>query len=94
MNRTELIEALAAAANMSKADATGVLDALFGEQGVIVKELRRGERVQITGFGTFQARKRPARTGRDPRTGKEIAIAAATVPQFKPGQGLKDALNR
>lgn len=93
MNKSELIEALAAAANLTKADALRAVDGLFGEEGVIARELRKGGRVQITGFGTFQARRRAARSGRNPRTGEEIKIAAAVVPQFKPGQGLKDALN-
>jgi DNA-binding protein HU-beta len=60
---------------------------------LIAGTLRKGDRVQITGFGTFVARKRAARTGRDPRTGGEIHISAANVPAFKPGQALKDALN-
>lgn len=93
MNKTELTDALATEVGLSKADAARAVEALFGTDGLIAKELRRGEKVQITGFGTFQVRKRAARTGRDPRTGNEIKIAAATVPAFKPGQGLKDAVN-
>ncbi|MFQ6046255.1 MAG: HU family DNA-binding protein [Gemmatimonadales bacterium] len=94
MNKTELIEALASQAGLSKADAGRAIEALFGTGGLIADSLKRGDRVQITGFGTFQARKRAARTGRDPRTGNEIQIAAATLPAFKAGQGLKDAVNR
>ncbi len=93
MNKTELIEALAAQAGLSKADAGRAVEALFGDEGLIAGTLRKGDRVQITGFGTFVARKRAARTGRDPRTGGEIHISAANVPAFKPGQALKDALN-
>lgn len=94
MNKTELIEAVAANVGLSKADAGRAVEAVFGEDGLIAKELRGGGRVQITGFGTFVARKRAARTGRDPRTGGTIQIAAATVPAFKAGQGLKDAVNK
>jgi DNA-binding protein HU-beta len=93
VNKTELIEALAAQAGLSKADAGRAVEALFGDEGLIAGTLRKGDRVQITGFGTFVARKREARTGRDPRTGGEIQISAANVPAFKPGQALKDALN-
>lgn len=94
MNKTELIDALAADVGLSKADAGRAVEALLGTDGLIVKELRRGQKVQVTGFGTFQARKRAARTGRDPRTGNPIPIAAATLPAFKAGQGFKDALNK
>jgi DNA-binding protein HU-beta len=93
VNKTELIEALASQAGLSKADAGRALEALFGDDGLIAATLRKGDRVQITGFGTFVARKRAARTGRDPRSGAEIEIRAANVPAFKPGQALKDALN-
>lgn len=94
VNKTELMDALASQAGLSKADAGRAVEALFGTDGIIARELMRGEKVQITGFGTFQARKRAARTGRDPRTGNAIQIAAATLPAFKAGQGLKDAVNR
>ena len=94
MNKTELIEALASQAGLSKADAGRAVEALFGDDGLIAGTLRKGERVQITGFGTFVARKRAARTGRDPRTGGSIEIAAATLPAFKAGQAFKDALNK
>jgi len=93
VNKTELIEALASQAGLSKADAGRAVEALFGDDGLIAATLRKGDRVQITGFGTFVARKRAARTGRDPRSGAEIEIRAANVPAFKPGQALKDALN-
>jgi DNA-binding protein HU-beta len=93
VNKTELIEALASQAGLSKADAGRAVEALFGDDGLIAGTLRKGDRVQITGFGTFVARKRAARTGRDPRSGAEIKISAANVPAFKPGQALKDALN-
>jgi DNA-binding protein HU-beta len=94
VNKTELIEALSSSTGLSKADAGRTVETLFGDAGLIVKELRAGGKVQITGFGSFVARKRAARAGRDPRTGGTIQIAAATVPAFKAGQGFKDAVNR
>lgn len=93
MNKAELIEAVADRADLKKADAARVVEALFDGNGVIVDVLRKGQKVQLTGFGTFQVKARPARTGRNPRTGEAIAIAAANVPAFKPGQVFKDALN-
>jgi len=93
VNKTELIDALASQAGLSKADAGRAIEALFGDDGLIAGTLRKGDRVQITGFGTFVARKREARQGRDPRTGGTIDIKAANVPAFKAGQALKDALN-
>lgn len=92
MNKSQLIDAVAAETGLGKPDAARVVEALFGAQGIIARELRSGEKVQITGFGVFHARDRAARTGRDPRTGAEIQIAAAKVPAFKAGQQLKDAL--
>jgi DNA-binding protein HU-beta len=94
VNKTELQEALASAADLSKADAARALDALFGPDGIVGSELRRGGKVQITGFGSFVVRDRAARTGRDPRTGAALQIAAAKVPAFKAGQALKDAVNK
>ncbi len=93
MNKTELTEALASQAGLSKADAGRAIEAIFGDTGLIAGALKKGGKVQITGFGTFVARKRKARTGRDPRTGATIQIQAATLPAFKAGQALKDALN-
>lgn len=93
MNKAELIDALAGEANLPKAEATRAVDALFGERGLIAKTLKTGDKVQITGFGTFQAKQRAARTGRNPATGGSIEIPAQVTPTFKAGQGLKDALN-
>lgn len=93
MNKAELIEAVASRLDMAKTDATRAVEALFGTDGIIVETLRRGDKVQITGFGSFQAKQRAARTGRDPRTGNAIQIKASTQPTFKAGQGFKDALN-
>jgi len=93
VNKAELIEAVADKTDLRKADAARVVEALFDANGVIVDTLRKGDKIQLTGFGTFQVKARPARTGRNPRTGESIDIAAANVPAFKPGQVFKDALN-
>lgn len=94
MNKSELVDAVAQATGLTKADAGRAVDALFDTNaGVLAKALKKGDRVQITGFGTFEARARKARTGRNPRTGQEIKIAASKAPGFKAGKGLKDALN-
>ena len=94
MNKSELVDALADATGMTKADAARAVDALFStDDGILAKALDRGDRVQITGFGTFEAKHRKARTGRNPRTGETIRIAASKTPSFRAGKGLKDAIN-
>ncbi len=90
MNKSELIDAIAASAELSKADAGRALDGLIG---AVTGALKSGDSVTLVGFGSFQVKERAARTGRDPRSGKEIKIAASKAPSFKPGKGLKDALN-
>lgn len=93
MNKSELVQNLSKRADLSKADAQRVVEALFGSgDGIIAKALKKGDRVQITGFGTFETRKRKARTGRNPRTGKEIKIAASKSPSFRAGKGFKDSI--
>lgn len=93
MNKAELVSALSGATDMSRAEATRAIDALFGvENGIIATALRNGDKVQITGFGSFETKKREARKGRNPRTGKEISIAASTSAAFRIGKRLKDAL--
>ena len=95
MNKSELVQALADANDMTKADAQRVIDALFDtDDGVITKTLKEGDRVQITGFGTFETRQRKARTGRNPRTGEEIKIGPTVSPSFRPGKALKDAVKK
>jgi DNA-binding protein HU-beta len=94
VNRAELVASLVERAALKKADAARAVEALFGTNGIIAAELRRGARVQITGFGSFQPRSRGAREGRDPRTGKAIQIRAAVAPLFRAGAALKAALNR
>lgn len=90
MNKTELIDAIAAAADISKADAGRALDATIDS---ITGALKEGDSVALVGFGTFGVKQRAARTGRNPQTGAEIQIPAATVPGFKAGKALKDAVN-
>ena len=90
MNKTELVNAMAEKAEISKKDAEAALKA-FTE--VVEEELTKGEKIQIVGFGTFEVSERAARTGRNPQTGEEMTIAASKSPKFKAGKALKDALN-
>lgn len=90
MNKAELIEAVAAAADLPKAAASRAIDAVVDN---VTSALTEGDQVVLVGFGTFSVKERAARTGRNPQTGKEIQIAAAKVPSFKPGKALKDAVN-
>lgn len=93
MNKSELVQSLSSRAEIKKTEAQRVVDALFGsDDGIITSALKEGDRVQITGFGTFETRERKARTGRNPRTGEEIQIAASTSPSFRAGKGLKEAV--
>lgn len=92
MNKSDLVAALADRAGMTKADASRAMDALFGGQGIIAGALRMDRRVQITGFGTFEAKHRKARMGRNPRTGATIHIPASKTPGFRAGKGFKDAI--
>lgn len=89
MNKSELVDAIADAADSSKADAQRHLDAVLDS---ITGALKKGDSVQLTGFGTFEVRDRSARTGRNPQTGQEIQIAATKAPAFKAGKGLKDVV--
>ena len=90
MNKSELIDAIAANAGLSKADAGKALDATLSS---VTGALRKGDSVSLVGFGTFQVKNRAARAGRNPQTGATIQIAAARVPGFKAGKALKDAVN-
>lgn len=89
MNKSELINAVAESAGLSKKDATSAVEAVFE---TIQTTLGEGDKVQVIGFGTFEVRERAARKGRNPQTGKEIDIAASKVPAFKAGKALKDAV--
>lgn len=90
MNKSELIDAIADAADISKSSASRALDAAVD---AVTGALKKGDPVSLVGFGTFAVKHRPARKGRNPRTGEEIEIRAATVPGFKAGKALKDAVN-
>jgi DNA-binding protein HU-beta len=90
VNKNELVDSVAAATELTKADAAKAVDAVFDS---ITRSLKKGEEVRLVGFGTFVVKKRAASTGRDPRTGAEIKIAASMQPKFKAGKGLKDAVN-
>ena len=90
MNKSELIEAIAKSADISKAAAEKALD---GTLNAIKATLKKGSSVTLVGFGTFKVGKRAARIGRNPRTGEAIKIKAARVPKFSAGKALKDAVN-
>lgn len=90
MNKTELIDQIAEAAEISKAAAARALDATVA---AVKETLKNGDAVSLIGFGTFYVGERAARTGRNPRTGTLLKIKAAKVPKFRAGKGLKDAVN-
>ena len=90
MNRAELVDVMAKEAGLSKTDADKALKAFTN---AVSKELKKKGKVQLVGFGTFETAKRAARTGKNPQTGAAIKIPAATVPKFKAGKALKDAVN-
>ena len=90
MNKAELIDAVASRAGLTKTDAAGAVDAMFD---AITNALSNRNTVSLIGFGTFSTTDRAARTGRNPRTGETINIAATCVPKFKAGKGLKEAVN-
>ena len=90
MNKTELVAAMAEKTELSKKDAE---KALKDFTDVVAEELKKGEKVQLVGFGTFEVAEREAREGRNPRTGETMTIAASKSPKFKAGKALKDSLN-
>lgn len=90
MNKTELIAAVAEKSALSKKDAEKAVSTTLAS---IVEALKKGDKVQLVGFGAFEVRKRPARKGHNPMTGAEISIAASKAPVFKAGKAFKDALN-
>jgi DNA-binding protein HU-beta len=90
MNKSELIDAVAEAADLPKAAATRAVDAMVS---AVTEALQNDDQVTLVGFGTFSVRSRAARSGRDPRTGNTIQIKASKVPAFKAGKALKDAVN-
>jgi len=90
MNKAELVVAIAEKTELSKKDSEKALKAFID---VVTEELKKGEKVQLVGFGTFETSERAAREGRNPQTGKTMQIPASTVPRFKAGKALKDAVN-
>ena len=91
MNKTELIAAVAEKAEISKKDAEKAVKAFTD---AVSEELAKGGKVQLVGFGNFEVSERPAREGRNPRTGETMTIAASKTPKFKPGKALKDEINK
>ena len=89
MNRNDLVDAVAATANMTKADATTAVDAVLD---AITAALKSGTEVRLAGFGTFVVTQRAASEGRNPRTGEKIQIPASKLPKFRAGKGLKEAI--
>lgn len=90
MNKSELVASIATDADVTKADAEKILNATIE---VITKALKKGDKVQLIGFGSFEVRKRNARNGRNPRTGETIKIKASKAPAFVAGKSLKDSVN-
>ena len=96
MNKTELIAGIAKRCGLSARQARSTVETLFsaGKEGLIASALMSGKKVQITGFGTFETRKRKAREGRNPQTGEPIKIAASRFPAFHAGKALKDRVKK
>jgi DNA-binding protein HU-beta len=97
VNKTELIEKVAKKTGLTLKDARAVVDAIFStvpKEGIIASELNAGRKVQITGFGTFQIRKRKKREGRNPQTGEKIVIPATRFPAFTAGRALKERIRK
>ena len=90
MNKTEFIAAIAEEAGLSKTDAAKAVKAFTD---VVVEEMKKGEKIQLVGFGTFEVSERAAREGRNPQTGEAMTIAASKTPKFKAGKALKDSIN-
>ena len=90
MKKSEFVTLVAEMASLSKKDTEKTIDAVFTVLGDV---MAFGDKLQLSGFGTFETKERAARTGHNPRTGEEIAIAAATIPVFKPGKALKDKVD-
>jgi len=90
MNKSEFIDAVAAASGLTKADASKAIDGMID---TVTSTLKKGDSITLVGFGTFETRHRKARVGRNPRTGEALQIAASNIPSFKAGKALKDAVN-
>jgi DNA-binding protein HU-beta len=94
VNKQELVAAVAKRLGLTKARANEIAELFFAPTGVIASELRRGGKVAISGFGSFEARKRAAREWRDPRTGRAVNIKASIVPAFRASRALRDQVNK
>jgi DNA-binding protein HU-beta len=94
VNKQQLVDAVAKRLGLSKAKAHEVCELFFASGGIIASELKRGGRVAISGFGSFETRKRAAREWRDPRTGKSTSIKASAVPAFRASRALRDLVNK
>ena len=94
MNKQDVVEAVAKRLGITRARAGEITDLFFSQGGIIASELKRGGKVAISGFGNFELRRRAAREGRNPRTGKLLAIKAAIVPAFRAAKALKESVNR
>lgn len=93
MNKSDLVQALSNKTGLNKTQALHAIEALFStDDGLILEALKQGEKVQISGFGTFETKQRKARTGRNPRTGTEIRIGPTVSASFRPGKALKEAV--
>ena len=90
MNKAELVSAMAEKTALSKKDAEAALKAFID---IVAEELKKGEKIQLVGFGTFEVSERAERTGRNPQSGKEMVIPASKAPKFKAGKALKDMVN-
>jgi DNA-binding protein HU-beta len=90
VNKNELVDAVAERTGLAKSDAARAVEAVLG---TITDTMKKGDTVALSGFGSFVAKERAARTGRNPRTGASIKIKAAKIPKFRPGKALKDAVN-
>lgn len=94
MNKQQLVKAVAKRLGLTKARANEIAELFFASGGIIASELKRGGKVAISGFGSFETRKRAAREWRNPRTGKSRSIKASTVPAFRASRALRDLVNR
>lgn len=94
MTKQQLVGAVATKLSRPKAEVARMMDTLFGAEGLIAAELRRGRKVQLPGFGNFEPRRRKARTARNPRTGRTMSIRDSIAPVFKAAKKLKDAVNK
>lgn len=94
MNKQQLVDAVAKRLGLTKAKAGEIAELFFSSSGIIASELKRGGKVAISGFGSFETRKRAAREWRDPRTGKLTTIKASTLPAFRASRALRDQVNK